>query len=117
MSTRGHYIMVMEVEPDSEKKKRGRVYVCESAGTEPAGDIFALYNKITFEDGTFENQFTGPHADMKKKVEIHPKQLAALALTHFKFKEDIDGEFQDEKGGRGNQVENTLSESCSRFTV
>jgi hypothetical protein len=40
MSTRGHCIMVMEVEiPDPDDpsiKKRGRVYVCDLAGTEPA---------------------------------------------------------------------------------
>jgi hypothetical protein len=43
--------MVMEVEmPDPENegmKKRGRVYVCDLAGTEPAGDIvYALYDKV-----------------------------------------------------------------------
>ena len=33
-------------------KQRGRVYVCDLAGTEPAGDIvYALYEKKTFPDG------------------------------------------------------------------
>jgi len=75
MSTRGHCIMVMEVEmPDPENegmKKRGRVYVCDLAGTEPAGDIvYALYNKVSFEDGSFEYQFSGAHSDQKKTKEL-----------------------------------------------
>ena len=40
-STRGHCIMTIEVvmpdEKDPDLKKRGRVYVCDLAGTEPAG--------------------------------------------------------------------------------
>ena len=40
-STRGHCIMVLEVEiPDPLNKaikKRGRIYICDLAGTEPAG--------------------------------------------------------------------------------
>eukprot|EP00981_Chlorochromonas_danica_P012530 scaffold5121_cov223-Ochromonas_danica.AAC.8 len=75
MSTRGHCIMVLEVEmphPEAEGvKQRGRVYVCDLAGTEPAGDIvYALYNKVTFDDGTFEYKFTGAHSDMKKTKEL-----------------------------------------------
>ena len=32
---------------------RGRVYVCDLAGTEPAGDIeYANYQKIQFDDGS-----------------------------------------------------------------
>jgi hypothetical protein len=75
MSTRGHCIMVLEVEmphPDTEgMKQRGRLYVCDLAGTEPAGDIvFAQYNKVNFDDGTFEYKFTGAHPDMKKTKEL-----------------------------------------------
>ncbi len=75
MSTRGHCIMVLEVEmphPENEgMKQRGRVYVCDLAGTEPAGDIvFAQYNKITFDDGSFEYKFTGAHPDAKKTKEL-----------------------------------------------
>lgn len=75
MSTRGHCIMVLEVEmphPENpEMKQRGRVYVCDLAGTEPAGDIvFAQYNKVNFDDGTFEYKFTGAHPDMKKTKEL-----------------------------------------------
>jgi hypothetical protein len=37
-------------------KQRGRVYVCDLAGTEPAGDIvYAMYEKKTFEDGMIRN--------------------------------------------------------------
>jgi hypothetical protein len=43
MSTRGHCITVLEVKmPHQEAegmKQRGFVYVCDLAGTEPAGDI------------------------------------------------------------------------------
>jgi hypothetical protein len=97
----GHCIMVMEVEmPDPENegmKKRGRVYVCDLAGTEPAGDIvYALYDKVggislspvqrvfrqlgyymcrafmqvNFDDGTFEYKYKGPHNDIKKTKEL-----------------------------------------------
>ena len=42
-STRGHCIMVLEVEKpreeNSETKSKGRLYVCDLAGTEPAADI------------------------------------------------------------------------------
>jgi hypothetical protein len=97
MSTRG--IMAMEVEmpePDSESKKRGRVYVCDLAGTEPAGDIvYALCNNITFEDGTFEYQFTGPHADMKKTKELQEQgkkinlSLSEMAQFFMKMAEAV----------------------------
>lgn len=56
-STRGHCIMTLEVEmphPDMPgMKQKGRVYVCDLAGTEPAGDIvYALYDKkVTWLDG------------------------------------------------------------------
>lgn len=49
-STRGHCIMTLEVEMPHPHmpgmKQKGRVYVCDLAGTEPAGDIvYALYDK------------------------------------------------------------------------
>jgi hypothetical protein len=67
--------MVLEVEmphPDREgTKQRGRLYVCDLAGTEPAGDIvYALYQKVTFDDGTFEYKFTGAHQDKSKSKEL-----------------------------------------------
>lgn len=75
MSTRGHCIMVLEVEmphPETEgMKQRGRVYVCDLAGTEPAGDIVhALYNKVSYDDGSFEYKFAGAHPDPKKTKEL-----------------------------------------------
>ena len=74
-STRGHCIMVLEVQmPDKDDpstKKRGRVYVCDLAGTEPAGDVvFATYEKKKMPDGTFEMNYTGPHRDQKKTREL-----------------------------------------------
>jgi hypothetical protein len=43
-STRGHCVMTLEVEmpkaDDPATKQRGRIYVCDLAGTEPAGDVF-----------------------------------------------------------------------------
>ena len=67
--------MLLEVEmpnPEMEDvKQRGRVYVCDLAGTEPAGDIvYALYDKINFDDGTFEYKYKGAHSDMKKTKEL-----------------------------------------------
>mmetsp|Transcript_5555 Transcript_5555/g.5738 ORF Transcript_5555/g.5738 Transcript_5555/m.5738 type:complete len:1029 (+) Transcript_5555:142-3228(+) len=74
MSTRGHCIMVLEVEMPSDMegmKQRGRVYVCDLAGTEPAGDIvYAVYSKISFDDGSFEYKFKGAHPDAAKTKEL-----------------------------------------------
>jgi hypothetical protein len=41
------------------------MYTCiyTHTGTEPAGDIvYALYDKVNFDDGTFEYVFKGAHA-------------------------------------------------------
>ena len=86
MSTRGHCIMLLEVEmpnPEVEGvKQRGRVYVCDLAGTEPAGDIvYAIYTKVNFDDGSFEYKFEGPHADMKKTKELQEQGITPT-LTH-----------------------------------
>lgn len=74
-STRGHCIMVLDVQmPDPEDstiKKRGRIYVCDLAGTEPAGDIvYATYEKRRMPDGTIEMNFTGKHRDQSKTKEL-----------------------------------------------
>ena len=63
-STRGHCVMTLEVEkPDADApamKQRGRLYVCDLAGTEPAGDIFyAEYKKVPQDDGSVEYQLMG----------------------------------------------------------
>jgi len=67
--------MVLEVEmphPDNPAmKQRGRVYVCDLAGTEPAGDIFyANYQRILLDDGTLEYKLLGPNQDNNKTKEL-----------------------------------------------
>ena len=100
MSTRGHCIMVLEVEmphPETEgMKQRGRVYVCDLAGTEPAGDIFfAQYNKVSFDDGSFEYKMTGPHPDPKKTKELQEQgkkinlSLSEMAQFFMKMAEAV----------------------------
>ena len=74
-STRGHCIMVLEVTfPDPENpalKKLGRVYVCDLAGTEPAGDIVAAkYKKKLYPDGQIEHEYLGPDPDQSKTKEL-----------------------------------------------
>ena len=94
-STRGHCIMVLEVEiPDSDNvnmKKRGRLYVCDLAGTEPAGDIaYAQYSKFILEDGTIEQRYIGPHSDPKKSKELQEQgvkiNLSLSEMTQFFMK-------------------------------
>ncbi|KAG2759601.1 hypothetical protein PC129_g7862 [Phytophthora cactorum] len=86
-STRGHCIMTLEVEkPDPERegmKQRGRVYVCDLAGTEPAGDIvYAEYKKVVFEDGEIEHKYLGPHPDASKSKELQDQgKKINLSLT------------------------------------
>ncbi|KAL8020936.1 putative kinesin-like protein [Plasmopara halstedii] len=86
-STRGHCIMTLEVEkPDPERegmKQRGRVYVCDLAGTEPAGDIvYADYKKIVFENGEIEHKYVGPHPDASKSKELQDQgKKINLSLT------------------------------------
>ncbi|KUF97306.1 Transcription initiation factor TFIID subunit 13 [Phytophthora nicotianae] len=86
-STRGHCIMTLEVEkPDPERegmKQRGRVYVCDLAGTEPAGDIvYADYKKVVFENGEIEHKYLGPHPDASKSKELQDQgKKINLSLT------------------------------------
>lgn len=86
-STRGHCIMTLEVEkPDPERvgmKQRGRVYVCDLAGTEPAGDIvYADYKKIVFENGEIEHKYVGPHPDASRSKELQDQgKKINLSLT------------------------------------
>ena len=57
-------------------KKRGRVYVCDLAGTEPAGDIvYAQYNKHVYEDGSIEYDYTGAHPDKNKSKELQEQGM------------------------------------------
>jgi hypothetical protein len=100
MSTRGHCIMTLEVEmphPETEgMKQRGRVYVCDLAGTEPAGDIvYALYDKVNFDDGSFEYKYLGPHKDEKKTKELQEQgkkinlSLSEMAQFFMKMAEAV----------------------------
>jgi len=99
MSTRGHCIMVLELEIPGEvegTKLRGRVYICDLAGTEPAGDIvFAQYKKEEFADGSFEYKYTGAHPDMKKTKELQEQgkkinlSLSEMAQFFMKMAEAV----------------------------
>lgn len=86
-STRGHCIMTLEVEKpvdgDPSLKQRGRLYVCDLAGTEPAGDIFyADYKKVPQPDGTVEYQLQGPHPNQGKTKELQDQgKKINLSLT------------------------------------
>ena len=80
-STRGHCIMTIEVlmpdEQDPSIKKRGRVYVCDLAGTEPAGDIYyANYENKKMPDGTIEVHLIGPHSNQEPS-KVKTRLLAA----------------------------------------
>merc|ERR1719502_952762 len=74
-STRGHCIMTLELEKpmegDPTRKQRGRLYICDLAGTEPAGDIYyARYEVETDDDGNKEYNLVGPHPDQNKTKEL-----------------------------------------------
>eukprot|EP00924_Labyrinthula_sp_SR-Ha-C_P007575 maker-scaffold_42-snap-gene-0.53-mRNA-1 protein AED:0.04 eAED:0.04 QI:0/0/0/0.66/0.8/0.66/6/0/1391 len=74
-STRGHCILVLLIEfPHPEKpdyKIKGRVYVCDLAGTEPAADIVhASYKKIVHDSGDVEYKCLGQHKDQSKTRQL-----------------------------------------------
>ncbi|GMH63278.1 hypothetical protein TrRE_jg11703 [Triparma retinervis] len=81
-STRGHCILTLEVEmPINSKtgmKEKKRVYVCDLAGTEPAGDLYyADFQKTKYmEDGeeVIEHRLKGPHKDQRKTKELQDQQ-------------------------------------------
>lgn len=84
-STRGHCIMVLEVEKlvdgDKNKKQKGRLYVCDLAGTEPAGDIVAArYKKTVESDGEIVYTYLGPE-DNKKKTQDLQNQGKKINLS------------------------------------
>lgn len=100
MSTRGHCIMTLELEmphPEMEgMKQRGRLYVCDLAGTEPAGDIvYATYEKKFFDDGSFEYKFKGAHTDKAKTKELQDQgkkinlSLSEMAQFFMKMAEAV----------------------------
>ena len=64
-------------------KQKGRIYVCDLAGTEPAGDIFyAKYTHTKEEDGTIFHKCIGAHDDPKKTKELQDQgKKINLSLT------------------------------------
>mmetsp|Transcript_30019 Transcript_30019/g.95927 ORF Transcript_30019/g.95927 Transcript_30019/m.95927 type:complete len:1113 (-) Transcript_30019:49-3387(-) len=86
-STRGHCILTLEIEKphpdDPSSKQRGRVYVCDLAGTEPAGDIYyANYRTVTHPDGSVDHDLIGPHSDQRKTKELQDQgKKINLSLT------------------------------------
>jgi Kinesin motor domain len=61
-STRGHCIMTLELElphpSDSGMKQKSRLYVCDLAGTEPAGDIVhAQYDRKVYNKHYYYTMF------------------------------------------------------------
>lgn len=99
-STRGHCILVIEVEmpkpDDPNTKQRGRIYVCDLAGTEPAGDIYsAMYRRVTVDDGTVEHELVGPNPDQRKTKELQDQgkkinlSLSEMAMYFNKMAEAI----------------------------
>ena len=100
MSTRGHCIMFLQIEmpmeDNPEVKQFGRVYVCDLAGTEPAGDIvYAMYEKKNFDDGSFEYVYKGAHNDKKKTQELQDQgkkinlSLSEMAQFFMKMAEAV----------------------------
>ena len=91
MSTRGHCIMTLEVQKpkkdNPDQKDKGRVYVCDLAGTEPAGDVFyAKYKKVKAKDAkgneAFEYVLIGPHEDKNKTKQLQDQgKKINLSLT------------------------------------
>ena len=91
MSTRGHCIMTLEVQKpkasDETLKDKGRVYVCDLAGTEPAGDVvYAIYKKVKAKDAkgndSFEYVFKGAHEDKNKTKQLQDQgKKINLSLT------------------------------------
>jgi len=69
-STRGHCIMTLEIKmpkPDGLGSQTSRIYVCDLAGTEPAGDIYAADYKKN-EHGEYVLQ--GQNKDQRKTKEL-----------------------------------------------
>ena len=85
-STRGHCILIMEVETTNttHEKQKGRLYVCDLAGAEPAGDIvYAQYKK----DKNGDDVFVGKHPDESKtkalKAQGQKINLSLSEMTNF----------------------------------
>eukprot|EP00948_MAST-09A_sp_MAST-9A-sp1_P003666 g3666.t1 len=76
-STRGHCILLCEIEmPDPEmegRKLKGRIYVCDLAGTEPAAEVFAAKYKKIIPDPAHPEKY-----EMKCMGESDPKKTKEL---------------------------------------
>lgn len=77
-------------------KQKGRVYVCDLAGTEPAGDIvFAKYEKVTYPNGDIEHKYIGPHNDARKTKQLQEQgvkinlSLSEMSLFFMKMAEAV----------------------------
>mmetsp|Transcript_73075 Transcript_73075/g.174096 ORF Transcript_73075/g.174096 Transcript_73075/m.174096 type:complete len:1082 (+) Transcript_73075:101-3346(+) len=99
-STRGHCIMTLEVEKpmedDPSRKQRGRLYVCDLAGTEPAGDIYyADYQVVDDGSGYKDYICKGPHPDQAKTKELQDQgkkinlSLSEMAQFFMKMAEAV----------------------------
>lgn len=99
-STRGHCIMTLEVEKpvddDPSRKQRGRLYVCDLAGTEPAAHIeYSQYRCDVDADGNKEYVRVGKHPDEGKTKELQEQgkkinlSLSEMAQFFMKMAEAI----------------------------
>ena len=100
---RGHCIMVLDVvmpDPeDTSMKKRGRIYVCDLAGTEPAGDIFytstrqenaGRYNRKTFNRAHRDTSRTKELQDQGKKINLSLSEMAVFMKMADSFKKEVE---------------------------
>ena len=85
-STRGHCILILEVETTNQEmhKQKGRLYICDLAGAEPAGDIVhAVYAK----NSHGEDVYKGPHPDPLKTKALRAQgqkiNLSLSEMTNF----------------------------------
>jgi chromosome segregation ATPase len=87
-STRGHCILEMEV-ANGISGTRGRLYLCDLAGAEPAGDIhYAKYVRVVDpETGQTQHNYVGKHPDQHKTSELQSQgkkiNLSLSELTRF----------------------------------
>jgi hypothetical protein len=67
--------MTLEVQKPNEQivgmKDCGRIYICDLAGTEPAGDIvYGKYEKSVLPNGMVDYKYVGPHPESLKTKEL-----------------------------------------------
>ena len=86
-STRGHCILEFEVD-NKKLGERGRLYLCDLAGAEPAGDVhYAQYKKTHRDNGMIDYEYIGRHSDHHKTTELQEQgkkiNLSLSELTRF----------------------------------